>query len=750
MAFSASDQAPFELASKFVNSTNRNIFLTGKAGTGKTTFLKFIVSHTHKNVLVAAPTGIAAINAEGMTLHSLFHLPFGSFLPSDISISEAITNTQISTPRSLKKSLRMNNTKRKLIQEMEVLIIDEVSMLRADILDAVDTVLRYVRRKKSFPFGGVQMVFIGDLLQLPPVIKKEEKPFLDQYYENNYFFEAKALEVNPPIYIELEKVYRQTDHLFIGILNRFRDSAIRQEDLQILNRHYRPSFKPEPSDNYVFLTTHNYKADEINRRALKNINSNPVRFQAKVDGDFSKHLYPVDFTLELKKGAQVMFIKNDYSGQQRYFNGKIGTVSTLSKEQIEVSFNDGTPPTIVEPYTWENKQYTMDKGSNEIKEKIKGTFVHFPIKLAWAITIHKSQGLTFEKAIIDVSQAFAPGQVYVALSRLVALDGLVLNAPLPAKMLQPDEALKQFSGSKNTPETLEEEYHKELPRFICNYVRSAFDFNPLFEEIKRHVSSYYKDEKKSAKQKYNQWARELKNDFEAIETVGSKFQNQLKGINKAEKQEWLYKLQERVQAANSYFTPRLRKCSEKIYAHIDQLDHESGVKKYIQQLKDLDHSFLSQLQSIRKSEDLVKAVMENKEISADTIRSQSPENKKQKLSERKPEKTSLKNKPQKGHTKEVTRQMFEEGNKIEEIAHQRSLTVSTIENHLSHWVGQGAIDVLHFIDPDKLANIIHVAETLDTQKLNEIKSRLGDEYTYSDLRFAMAHYRYSQLASDNG
>jgi hypothetical protein len=737
---------PYELAGKFVHGTNRNIFLTGKAGTGKTTFLKSVVEQTFKKTMVAAPTGIAAINAGGVTLHSLFHLPFGIFLPDGIPSYDGFISSGINTPQSIRKSLRMNSHKRKLIREMELLIIDEVSMLRADTLDAIDTVLRLIRYNKHQPFGGVQMVFIGDLLQLPPVMKNDEKRYLNAYYPTGYFFEARALQQKQPIYIELEKIFRQTDPKFIRLLNHFRDNAVSPADLETLNQHYHPSFKPRSDEGYIFLTTHNRKADEINRNALDKLPGKSWHYQAEVEGDFGEHLYPVDYDLELKEGAQVMFIKNDYSGEQRYFNGKIGFVSALSEDYIEVSFNDGSPSAEVEMYVWENKHYSLDKEKNEIKEKIKGTFTHYPLKLAWAITVHKSQGLTFDKAIIDVSRAFAPGQIYVALSRLVSLEGLVLNSPVPTHMLEPDPALKAFFEYKQAPDQLENEYQNELPGFLFDYVARAFDLRPLYGELKQFVNGYDKDESRSTKQQYKSWATGLQEELKPTRKVADRFQVQLQKLSRQKDPGWLSNLQGRVKAASAYFKPLLKEYSEWIVSHINDIQGKSGVKKYTTELKDLDHAFFSKLQSMEKAESLVAAMVQQKEISRETVQPQTRTRRIDKKrgpgsSGKKQSTTATKKK--KG-TKEQTFELFTMGKNVEQIAEERGLAVTTIEAHLTHWVKQGEIPATDFVDPQKLEQILEVARRIESTRLNDIKARLGDDFTYSDLKFALAHHQRNQ------
>jgi hypothetical protein len=632
----------------------------------------------------------------------------------------------------------MNSRKRKLIREMELLIIDEVSMMRADLLDAIDVVLRTIKKRKSLPFGGTQILFIGDLYQLPPVVRSEEWDFLKRHYSTPYFFDARVLHQFQPVYIELEKIYRQTDQRFISILNHFRDNAITREDIQTLNQRYFPDFKPKSNEGYVFLTTHNKTADDINRRTLAKLPGQVYSFNAEVEGDFGEHLYPIDYQLQLKEGAQVMFIKNDYSGEQRYFNGKIGTVSEISEEGIEVSFTDGSEPTLVEEYTWENKKFSLNKETGEIEETIKGTFKHLPIKLAWAITIHKSQGLTFQKAIIDVSKAFAPGQIYVALSRLVSLDGLVLNRPLPENIMEPDEALKLFSQNKKDPKALEKEYKQELPRYITDVILRSFDFSSMLNEIQAHIETYQKDEKRSIKQKHKSWAIELKKDVAELKEIGDRFQKQIHSITQQSDDDWLYNLQGRVQSAKSYFKTQLESLSEKVLQHIDDLQGQAGVKKYIEELKELENLFFRQNKHIHKANALIDAAIKNKDISKETLDDKTLLKERQKQLNSKA--ASTKKKKPKKKTREITLELYKKGNTIEEIAQERSLAESTIEGHLAHFVGKGELHLTEFLDETKAGQIQQVADTLKTTKLNEIKSRLGDEFTYTDLKFAMAGY----------
>ena len=756
-----SDNPAEAIASKLINQTNRHVFLTGKAGTGKTTFLKNITEYTYKNTIVAAPTGIAAINAGGVTLHSLFQLPFGTFIPSNKRIKESNITIQLNTPQSLISNFRMNKSKRKMLEELELLIIDEVSMLRADLLDAIDIVLRYIKKQRNIPFGNVQMLFIGDLLQLPPVIKKEEWDYLTPYYPGIYFFNAKVLQHNKPLYIELEKIYRQSDKRFISLLNNLRDNTVSEEDIKLLNKCYKPSFQSNEKDGYINLTTHNRKADEINRKALKKLPGKTWLFNAEIEGDFSEYHYPVESRLELKKGAQIMFIKNDYSGEQGYFNGKIGVVSELSSDRIKISFDDGSPSVLVDQYTWENKKYKLNKETNAIEENIVGTFLHYPLKLAWAITVHKSQGLTFQKAVIDVSRAFAPGQIYVALSRLTSLNGLVITGSIPFSELKQDGALSEFIKRKESSGVLKEVLKEEIHNYIVETILKSFNFSSLGSFLNYHVDSYNKKEKRSKKYQYKGWAKELQSDLIPVKDIADKFSDQVRKIAGTQHPGQLSVLQKRVVAAKDYFEPLLNIFSKRLFDHINDLKKQKGIKTYINELRDIEQFFFKQLQLIYKSEALIDSVIHNKSISKTALLNSSlykdrdsmirgKSSTEVKRGKRKYSKGQLKNgkKEAKPNTREVSYNMFKEGKSLKEIAAERSLAISTVEGHLANFVARGLIDISQLVDESKVKQIMNAFQKLDTLKLGAVKGYLGSGYTYGDLRLVLAGY-LSRQSPDN-
>ncbi len=737
--------APEIIATKFINRTNRHLFLTGKAGTGKTTFLKQIIEHTHKNAVIAAPTGIAAINAGGVTLHSLFQLPFGSFVPSDATIQNLSFSSLVTTPKKLTRELQMHSSKRRLLQEIELLIIDEVSMLRADLLDAIDTTLRHVRRRRNTPFGGIQILFIGDLHQLPPVVKDGEWSMLRNYYKSIHFFEALALGGEKPVYIELEKIYRQTDDQFISLLNHFRENSVTQEDLRLLNQRLDPDFKPNNKDGYIHLTTHNRIADEINKEALKRLSGESHQFNCEIEGNFQEHQFPIDPILELKEGAQVMFIKNDYSGQQRYFNGKIGVVTELGEEQIEVGFNDGSDPTWVERYEWQNKKYTLNKISNEIEEDMLGAFSHYPIKLAWAVTIHKSQGLTFEKAIIDVEKAFAPGQIYVALSRLVSLEGLVLASPVPVSALQQDAEIIRFAENRETKDHLSELLEQETHHFLTAIIIKAFELRPLDEALSYHLYTYNKAEKLSKKQLYKKRVEKIRDLIKPEAEVSVKFLQQINSIARNHTPENLEQLKKRVGAAIDYFEPKIKDISKMFFTIMTELSDVKGVKKYITELKDLESLFFSQLKFMHKAEALIYAVIQNKDLTKEDILTSLnyeertvPEPKKKTRTKKTRGKKKFGEKKIKTPTNEVTFKLFKEGKSIPEIAKERELVISTIEGHIAKCISSGTIDILEVMDEEKISQINKALKENKADSILPAKKKLGEACSFGEIRMVLA------------
>lgn len=714
-----------KLTADFINTTDRHVFLTGKAGTGKTTFLKHIVQHTHKKTIVAAPTGIAAINAQGVTLHSLLQLPFGAFIPERVVPPNV--NTQFTTLYNLFSNLRFNSSKRQLIQEMELLIIDEVSMLRADLLDCIDHMLRYLRKRKDVPFGGAQILFIGDLLQLPPVVKDDEWNILKSYYNSSYFFEAKALSAQPLIHVELEKIYRQSDDQFIAILNRFRENEQRKEDIDFLNQLYKPEISEADAEGFIHLTTHNRKADNINAERLRSLDSKNLTYQADIANDFPENSYPIPEELVLKEGAQVMFIKNDPSGDGQFFNGKIGHVSKLSSGSIKVKFSNGDEVDVPQ-YTWENKRYSLNKDTNEIDEKVLGSFTHFPLKLAWAVTVHKSQGLTFEKAILDLSGAFTQGQVYVALSRLTSLDGLVLSSRIPTDAFDISSSMREFSAAKPSLEDLSDRLTKDRNEYLYQLICRHFDFEELVRNFRSHILSFDKQENRSLKQQFLEWTNDLTEPMMALVKVGKSFQSQAYIIIHQDQD--IQQLSERVKKAKEYFTPILMTAYDAIKKHDKNLKDKTRLKTYRKELKELSELVFSKQMALMRASLYVQFMAEGKTLTKQDVQDVLKE-----LIIPKTEK-----KKDKTPTHEISFALYKQGKTIDEIAEERGLVNSTIEGHLCQYIETGEVKATDLVDEQKLKNILSLI-TPDTSSLTEIKSQLGDEYTYGEVRVAMTEWK---------
>jgi hypothetical protein len=456
-----------KLAGDFVQYTGRHVFLTGKAGTGKTTFLHNLRNNTAKRMIVTAPTGVAAINAGGVTLHSFFQLPFGPYLPG----SEA-------HEKSRQRMFRFSKEKKRIIRSLDLLVIDEISMVRADLLDAVDAVLRRHRRN-DHPFGGVQLLMIGDLHQLSPVAKQNEWRLLKAHYASVYFFSSHCLAETDVLTIELQHIYRQSDARFIELLNRVRDDRLHGSAIRELNRRYIKDFTPEEGEGYITLTTHNRNADVINDARLSALPGKEFRFNAEVSGDFPGHTFPAPDMLVLKKGTQVMFLRNDASGEKRYFNGKIGKIRHISREEIRIQCPGEADEISVDPVEWENIKYTLNQETKEIEEAVVGRFKQFPLKPAWAITIHKSQGLTFDRAVIDAESAFTHGQFYVALSRCRTLEGMVLRSPIPSRGIGADAAVLSFVETARQNPPSPEELREAKRDYQQQLLLDCFDFQPL-------------------------------------------------------------------------------------------------------------------------------------------------------------------------------------------------------------------------------------------------------------------------------
>ena len=460
-----------------VNQTNRNIFLTGKAGTGKTTLLHKIINTCYKNTVVVAPTGIAALNAGGVTIHSMFQLPFASFLPTLSNPPIVNEFLRFENRFSLRKHFQMHKNKQQVIRNMELLIVDEVSMLRADVLDAMDYMLQFIRKDKR-PFGGVQVLFIGDLLQLPPVVKQEEWEVLKHYYKGMYFFQSEVITQNPLLYVELETIYRQTDKLFISILNHLRENQLTSEDIKQLENYVQPDFPKKHLKDYITLTTHNAKADAMNQREMGKLTSPLFSYEADIVDDFPEYLYPIEKVIQLKEGARVMFIKNDISGEHLFFNGKMGTVVSLSEGEITVKL-DGGRVINVERYEWENVRYKLNETTKDIEEERLGSFTQYPLRLAWAITIHKSQGLTFEKAILDLASVFASGQAYVAFSRLRSLDGLILLSSVSANGINNNGEVIGYAENKASEKEVQTACYTGKTEVLQENILNTFQLNTL-------------------------------------------------------------------------------------------------------------------------------------------------------------------------------------------------------------------------------------------------------------------------------
>lgn len=744
---------------QFINQTNRSIFLTGKAGTGKTTLLKEIIKSTHKNCVVVAPTGIAALNAGGVTIHSMFQLPFGGFIPDNSSLHFS-ENSKFESKATLRRHFRMSGLKKAVIQNMELLIIDEVSMLRSDLMDAIDFMLQSVRRKNQ-PFGGVQVLFIGDLMQLPPIIKDEEWRTLRNYYKGKFFFHSHVIQQNPPLYIELTKIFRQSDEQFISVLNNLRNNRISPNDIQILNQFVQPNFDLKANKGFITLTTHNVKADSINNQSLHDLEGKAIIYTAQIVDDFPDKIYPLEEKLHLKVGAQVMFIKNDLSSEKKYFNGKMGIVKSLSDEEIMVHFPEENKTIEVERYEWENIRYYVDENTKEISEEILGTFTHYPIKLAWAITVHKSQGLTFDKAVLDVSQVFLPGQAYVALSRLRSLDGLVLLSPLQMNGISSDQDVMDYAENKASEAFLEKSLKQETKSFIYNYLISSFDWTDLAQEWRNHRFSYNENSELSTKSKHATWAKKQIETIENLLDPSRKFILQLNKLFKEEEVDLKFVF-ERFQAAYNYFLQPLDSLVYEILWKLEEVIRTKKAKAFYDELIVLETTQIKAVMRLMKAKLLIETVVNGETISKEKLTSDDikyykinkleiirKEFKKANITlvdsesseevnlERYSKKKKTNKEPKKSTVQE-TYELWLQKNSIKEIAAIRKLTTQTIGGHLAKLIELQTISITDVLPEDKILELAKAFKGYKEETLNGLKELYGDKFTWDELKMFKA------------
>ncbi len=716
------------LAWEFIEHTNKSVFLTGKAGTGKTTFLRMLTEKSRKRMIVVAPTGVAAINAGGVTIHSFFQLPLSPFVPG----------------AEVRERFDFSKEKRRILRSLDLLVIDEISMVRSDLLDAVDWVLRKYRDRHR-PFGGVQLLMIGDLQQLTPVTTPEDEVILSKYYTTPYFFGSNALQQTDYVTIQLTHVFRQQDQRFINILNNVRENNATAEDLAELNARVNTSFRPKPDEGYIRLTTHNASADNYNQSELARIDSPAFDFTAVIEGQYPDSAYPTQETLTLKEGAQVMFIKNDSSPEHRFFNGKIGYVTNLSGSSVEVYCPGDDEAIEVEPAKWENARYELNDTTHEIEEKVLGTFTQFPLRLAWAITIHKSQGLTFDKAIIEASASFAPGQVYVALSRCRSLEGIVLASPIASHAIKGDPSVnsyisRQDEAARRSIEALpdmKEEYFRHL-------LVELFDFRSLLSSA-QYLFRFLLDNFSTSHPRLTQMWRELMPRLEAdVQSVAQKWVMQInhKPCAQLHEREFL----ERVSRSAKYFADRLSEILEPAVEPLKAVEsgNKAVAKRWAAAMPELLENFFSKrftLAAMAESEfainDYLHARSEGMLHAYDVM---NPEAARRNARRKQKAQAKLARQPkqEKPDTKRLTLSLHENGLTIKEIAAERDLTPQTIVRHLCHYVAAGELPVNHFLTESKLNHILRTMKALSTENRAELKEACGQGVTYADIHFAEA------------
>lgn len=718
----------FTLATKFITETSRSLFLTGKAGTGKTSFLRHIRTVCTKKTVVLAPTGVAAINAAGVTIHSFFQLPSGAFVP-DLNELSGSDKQFFFDRNSLLRQVRFSADKRKLLEELELLIIDEVSMLRADLLDAIDCICRQVRRKPGVAFGGLQLLLIGDLFQLPPVTKGNEWNVLSKRLTSPFFFSANCLAGYPLVSIELQKVYRQNDPVFVDLLNRIRDSNPSESDLQLLRTRWQPGFRSRLSDGYVTLCAHNKRADNLNAAILDALPGKAFVFNGSLSGDFSAHSLPTDLHLSLKEGAQVMFIKNDSGGNRKFFNGRLATVVKIKEATITVQACDNQEELEVEKETWRNIRYVFNSASDTVEEEITGSYTQFPLRLAWAITIHKSQGLTFERAVVDAEHAFTPGQVYVALSRCTSLEGLVLLSEIPRKAIITDQRVIRFAKEQPPVDILDELLVVARNEYQREKKQAVFSFQILHEKLQECLRLLTTGKKPGDAVTCCQ---ALIHTTHELEKTASSFRQQL--MHQTQEQTESEASQQRLEKAAAWFSAAI---SNRLLLPLEELIESIGSRKAARKQVELMETFID---LFKQKQQALHGFGGDKPAERNTTKGPAV----QALPERKARQPRL----PRGHSQKESLLLFRKGMSIAEIARHRQLTESTIANHLGIFIESGELPVSDVLPEPTLQRIL-----LQMQQghvtMNAIRQAMDIEISFMDIRFAIQHHRWNQKQKVN-
>lgn len=714
------------LAWQFISKTNVSVFLTGKAGTGKTTFLRRLRELSPKRMVVLAPTGVAAINAQGQTIHSFFQLSTGPIVPGLAAKENSY--------------FKMSKDKKNIIRTLDLLVIDEISMVRCDLLDAVDRELRKYKGI-NMPFGGVQLLLIGDLQQLAPVAKDSEWDMLSPYYPTPYFFASHALQQTKYVTIELKHIYRQQDAEFISILSKIRSNQADEACLHALNARYISQFTPPDNEGWIRLTTHNNMAHRYNEDRLSSLASKPMSFRAEVEGNFPENNYPADALLTLKKGAQVMFIKNDPSGAKLYYNGKIGTVKAIEWDNeadcysITVHCHEDNNDISVTPLTWDNTKYAINEQTKEIEEKVEGTFTQYPLRLAWAITVHKSQGLTFDHAVLDITDSFTHGQTYVALSRCRTLEGMVLARPINKSSIITDNSVNAYIDKK-AEESKEAE--AQLPEMMFQYffsmLNDMFDFRMyrsnhmyLLKVVNENLYASYPELLNSLNEAMP------KIDAELI-AVADKFRVQYTAL--LSQTGSIKTLQERIRAASGYFADKVYAITYPVLSRCKVAINNQQVKK--QYNNALDAVVLSYkikqgvFKRMKDTDFTVTAYLNAKAKGALDEISIAASSSKKKSKEDAPKKVKV-------DTKQETLRMYRSGMSIADIAQKRSLAQSTIGSHLAHFVSTGQLHIDDFVSQMHQKTIREAIKSFSKAYApSDVKAMLPDDYTYMEIKMVMA------------